>query len=80
MEVPPEGNKDTNTRETMQNLGRFLDEALPQGWGFFLMVFPFNDAPGRMNYVSNSNREDVLKLMKEFITKTEAHGTMQGHV
>lgn len=67
----PEGNRDANTRETLQAIGRVIDEALPQGWGFFLMSFPFNDAEGRMNYIANSQREDVIKLMHEFIQKED---------
>jgi len=66
---PPEGVKDTNTRERMQHIARIVDEELPSGWGFFVMVFPFNDAEGRMNYVSNASREDIHKLMQEFLSK-----------
>jgi hypothetical protein len=80
MEAPPEGNKDANTREVMKKIARIIDEELPQGWGFFILTFPFGAAPGRMNYVANAKREDVLRLMKEFITKTEAHGKMEGHI
>jgi hypothetical protein len=71
-ELPPDSPRDANTREQLQAIGRAIDEGLPQGWGFFLMAFPFNDAPGRMNYISNANRTDVIKLMKEWIEKEEA--------
>lgn len=56
----------------MNVLARFLDEQFngeaPRGdrkVGFVLMVFPFGHEPGRANYVSNANREDVVTLLKE---------------
>ena len=39
------------------------------------MTYPFN-VTGKTYYVSNSNREDVVKAMQEFIKKTETtYGT-----
>jgi hypothetical protein len=69
MENPPESGRDANTRDLMQALATALNEVLPQNWGFVLLCFPFDHEPGRMNYVSNANREDVLKVMQEFIDK-----------
>lgn len=40
-------------------------------YGFFLMVYEHDSEKGRSNYISNSNREDVIQAMKEFIEKTE---------
>ena len=38
--------------------------------GFTLLVFPFGETPdGRINYISNSERESMLVAMKEFIAK-----------
>jgi hypothetical protein len=34
-----------------------------------VLSFPFGDEPGRMNYIANANRADVLKVMQEFIDK-----------
>lgn len=79
IEAQPEGGKDAFTREQMQKIGRLIDEELPQGWGFFLMAFPFNDAPGRMNYIANGRREDVVKLMQEFIYKQSKAPSLEGH-
>jgi len=79
MDIKPEDGKDAWTRDQMQKLGRLVDEELPQGWGFFIMAFPFNDAPGRMNYVANGQQADILKLMREFIEKKERIGKLEGH-
>lgn len=41
-------------------------------FGFALLVFPFGDKPkGRMNYISNAQRADMLIAMKEFIARSE---------
>ena len=53
----------------MQLIAKTVKEQLPQGFGFFIMVFPFGDVEGRANYVSDGNREDVIKMMKEFIIR-----------
>ena len=66
-DAPPESPKDDNTRAVMQEIGRLVDDKLPDKWGFFVMAFPFNDAPGRMNYISNGGPRDILKIMQEFI-------------
>lgn len=64
-----ESKREENAREKLQELARAIDEELPQNWGFFLMVFPFGEEPGRMNYISNGKRQDVVRLMKEFLAK-----------
>jgi hypothetical protein len=75
-EAKPEGGRDAYTRDRLQKIARMIDEELPQGWGFFLMAYPFNDAEGRMNYVSNGNRDDIKRLMQEFLSKG---GMQEGH-
>ena len=64
----------TKVKETAENLRRIADTIkpmLPQAHGFLLMTFDF-DAPGRMNYLSNAQRGDVVKMLREFLTKYEA--------
>ena len=47
--------------------------------GFVLMVFPFGDASGRCNYMSNgANREDIIVLMKEMIARFEGQAETGG--
>lgn len=75
-EAKPEGGKDAFTRDRMQKIARLIDEELPHKWGFFLMTFPLGDQTGRMNYVSNGKREDIRKLMREFLDKG---GPLPGH-
>lgn len=73
----------------MQTLAVLLDEAfngeakgLDRKTGFVLMVFPFLDdggTDGRCNYISNgADREDVVKLMKEMISRFEGNPETKG--
>ena len=73
-EAMPEGPKDDNTRERMQLLGRMIDDQLPNGWGFVLLAFPFNGEPGRVNYVAKASREDVIKLLEDYLAKVKRGG------
>jgi hypothetical protein len=61
-------------RELMNRLAGALDEMF-EGYGFCLLVFPFADKEGemdgRMNYISNAERKDMLVAMKEFIARNE---------
>ena len=61
--------KDKEVRQTMQRIGKAVESQIPDGYGFFVLVFPFNDSKGRANYCSNGKREDVLNTMKEFLVQ-----------
>lgn len=53
------------------------------GFGFVLLVYPLDSGDGRMNYISNSRREDVIVAMKEFVANCEGRGPdshgLEGH-
>jgi len=62
--------------EVMNELGHFLDaffkKMTGKKWGFALLVFKFGQGDDhRCNYISNSNREDMIATMKEFIARNE---------
>ena len=58
--------------EVMKDLGRMMAGAIEdeagRAMGFMLMVFDFGEG-GTMSYISNANREDVIKTLQEFIDK-----------
>lgn len=60
-------------KSKMQVISKDIDKHLPEGFGFFVLVFPFGTGEGGTNYASNGQREQVIKLMKEFIIKC-GHG------
>lgn len=55
--------------DAMNDLIQALMEMFP-GKGVTLMVFDFG-GKGRMNYISNANRVDMLTALKEFIAVHE---------
>lgn len=55
--------------ERMNILGKELGNIF-KPYGFSLLVFDYGDK-GRMNYISNACREDIIAAMKEFIAKHE---------
>ncbi len=58
--------------EIMQRAAKAVTVALPKEWGFALVAFPMDSREGGLRYVSNGSRENVLKLLKDFVTKEEA--------
>lgn len=63
-------NDEEVVKSKMQTIAKKVQEELPNDFGFVVLTFKFNEL-GQMIYVSNANREDVIKSMKEFIKKTE---------
>ena len=48
----------------MRLIGNMINEILPEGWGFTVIVFQFNK-PGLANYISSAERATMLKALKE---------------
>ncbi|HAB66575.1 MAG TPA: hypothetical protein DCE23_04325 [Firmicutes bacterium] len=58
-------------KENIQNIGVICEQLIPENWGFVLMVYPHREKKSAVTYVSNSNREDVITTLKEFVDKVE---------
>lgn len=56
--------------ELMEAIAGLLADSF-KGYGFTLLVYDNDSSSGRMNYISNSNRDDVVIAMKEFIANHE---------
>lgn len=64
--VPPE------VKKPLQDIGERIGHALPPGWGFALLIFTFNKTEGEdgtMTYISNAQRDDMLRAFQEFLQK-----------
>jgi hypothetical protein len=61
----------SDTRDRLQETAAMISTILPPHTGFVLLAFDFKTG-GRMEYVSNGRREDVIKAMKEFIDHATA--------
>lgn len=55
-------------RPILQALGGQIGAALPEGWGFNLLLFTYG-AGGSLFYLSSAEREDVIAVMREFIKR-----------
>lgn len=54
-----------------------LPRPLPR-MGFALLVFPFEGHEGRMNYVSNASRDDMVVALKELVAQMEGRVPQEG--
>ncbi len=57
-------------REQMRAFGKALEACLPPGYGFVFLTFKSGEG-GRMNYISNAKREDVVVALKELVANFE---------
>ena len=66
-------------RVKMRALASAIDQIFNEGkkpkeLGFALLLFPFGEAPsGRMNYISNAQRSDMLVAVREWLEQAEEH-------
>ena len=62
--------REQQANDALQAIAKEIKEKLPESMGFALLAYEFGGADDRrMMYISNSNREDVLKVMLEFVNK-----------
>ena len=62
--------REKQANEALQSIAKEIKEKLPENMGFALLAYEFGEAEDkRMMYISNSNREDVIKAMLEFVDK-----------
>lgn len=58
-------------RDMMNALATGINEVLG-GLGFALLMFEHGNVEGgRVNYISNSNREDMISAMREWLARAE---------
>ena len=58
-------------KQVLLNLGAVLKKNLPDGWGFTLFLFEFSDES--FLYLSSANRNDMIKIIREFIQREQAN-------
>lgn len=54
----------------MQQMAEKIAQMLPKDFGFSIIVFPFNQ-PGVSNFISNVNRSDMIKALRETADRLE---------
>lgn len=63
MAKPPKFNDAQAHTEHLRRIAQAMSEALP-GLGFALIVFEFGK-PGRSDYISNGNRQEMITALRE---------------
>lgn len=56
----------------LYRIGETLGGSLPKGLGFALLVYTKNN-DGSLFYISDAERDDMIKVMEEFIAKHRAN-------
>jgi len=54
--------------EEARKLARVIGGTLPEGIGFALLLFDFGEG-GNLTYLSNAQRDDMLRALQEFMQK-----------
>lgn len=62
---------------TCRRIGKRIGEGVPAGVGFVLLLFDFGD-DGFFTYLSNAEREGMIKGLRELLAKLEADPTGRG--
>ena len=60
----------------MQKMAESVYKMLPKDFGFAIIVFPFKTL-GEANYISNANRTDMIKALRECAYKLENNETYE---
>ncbi len=59
-------------RGSLQELATYVnDNYCPPDWGFAVMIFEFGESGKNMQWVSNAQREDMIKSLRGFATHLE---------
>ncbi len=72
--------REEEASKMLQEIAKDISEKLPEQMGFCLLAYEFGDGnpDKRLLYVSNSNREDVMVAMAEFLEKNVNNPEMYG--
>jgi len=74
---PEEEKEDAQVRAEMQRIGAWITKQLPEHWVFTLLCTPIGQS-GRVNYIANARRSDIIRLLHDFIEATK--GQFAEHV
>lgn len=83
-ELPPSDNMIEPTyRNKMNVLAHFLDyefngDREPKKVAFVMFISEFNAMQGRVNFISNAKREDIIVMLKEILARFDGQPEMEG--
>lgn len=56
-------------KQLLLQLAKLLNDFCPEGFGFAFQLFQFHGEA--FFYISNANREDMIKALREFINREQ---------
>ncbi len=60
--------RDPEIEALMNRLAHTINDKLPTGWGFNLLLFEYGEK-GALFYISSAQRDDMIRVMKEWIAR-----------
>ncbi len=67
----PKPSASNGPSDPLKAAAQVLVEVLPREWGFCCLAFPLDSREGGVRYISNGDRESVMKLLREFVAKQD---------
>lgn len=64
------------SKEVMKKMGEYVQKLLPKDFGFALIVYKFKEA-GVSNYISNGERSDMIKALREIADRLDKNQTFE---
>lgn len=65
----------------LTEIAKEVDKRLPDAHGFIVLAFPFEkQGDNRLSYISNANREDCIKALKEFFFNIGEKENWMNHI
>ena len=62
--------REEQANAVLQDIAKYIKEKLPENFGFALLTYEFGEGDDKkMLYISNSQRQDVMNAMVEFLQK-----------
>lgn len=62
--------REEQANEVLQDIAKDIKAKLPKNFGFALLAYEFGEGDDKkMLYISNSQRQDVMNAMVEFLQK-----------
>ena len=71
--------REEQANAALQDIAKDIKAKLPENFGFALLTYEFGEGDDRkMLYISNSQRQDVMNAMVEFLLKNAKNPEMFG--
>jgi len=64
--------KSERVKRNLKKLASMVNMRTPSGWGFCIMIFPFK-ATNEAQYICSAQREDMIKVLREYANHLEGH-------